>query len=771
MVEKAALGRGFRPVKNAMLSQLVALAIAPLLPPLIPASGGVGVRGVTESDRSGIARIVAPDDPRSLQVPRAARTAAAVVEFDHARFEDFARRGGGLLRDFPLSPSARATLTLVPIQPFSEDAVLERVVERNGRQVRQAAPLSVSGVFLVGSVAGEHDSRAFLAISAAGEFGMIERAGRRFIISSGPFRRGLPTVAFDVSELPDGLIDLGDWRCEALMRPAADGAREEGGEGGIAAAACRQIRIAFDSDEEFLGLFAGNNDAALGYVATLSTALNSIYTRDLNAHMVTSFVRIWPDPPDPWDRTGLVEQLVQLRSRWQTESPAARDMVQLLMGRSLGGGIAWIPGICSSYAYSVASGLSGYFPTPLVNNSMQNWDIMVSAHEIGHGLDMAHTHSLTPPADGCGSSPQDCSVASAGQGTIMSYCHLCGGGLSNIRLQFHADNISQSLAFLDTTACSYTGPAVPPVAVADQAMGFAGLPTDIDVLANDLALNCESIVISAFASTSARGATITRSVGTGPDGRDQLRYALPAGASDGADSFAYTVRDTSGQTATATVAIDARALRTPENPAGTTPSLDARYYAIAGETALPDFTPRTPYAMGSIGQLNYPSTVNTFASSGRADFVGARFAGWLAVPSSGLWTLTVASDEGSRISIGSTVVIDHDGVHEFTEKSGAIALAAGVHAITIDYFERTGPAGLVLSWEGPGVARQVIPAAHFSRGGSTTPADLDHDGRVNSVDIALLLDNWGAANSPYDLTGDGLVTGADLAAVLFAWTG
>jgi len=110
-------------------------------------------------------------------------------------------------------------------------------------------------------------------------------------------------------------------------------------------------------------------------------------------------------------------------------------------------------------------------------------------------------------------------------------------------------------------------------------------------------------------------------------------------------------------------------------------------------------------------------------------------------------------------------------VHEFSERSGSIALAAGLHAITIDYFERTGPAGLVVSWEGPAVSKQVIPASQFYSGGSNLAADLDNDGSVNASDIALILDNWGVPNSPYDLTGDGVVTGADLAVVLFAWTG
>jgi Metallo-peptidase family M12 len=616
-----------------MLSHLVALALTPLIPPSSvsqPQGAASSVELVLDSTAaSKVVKRISTDDPRALRIPRAARPATAAIELDRSLLKSFAEQGGGLLPDVPLGPSAHATLALVPIEPFATDAVVEQVTERNGRPVRRLAPLQATGTFLVGSVAGEPESRAFLCISEAGEFGCIERAGRRFVISSGPYGRGLPTVAFDISELPDGIISMSDWRCEAIEPPASDGFRagEGGGDGGIASTACRQIRVAFDTDEEFLTLFAGNNAAALGYVATLSTALNAIYTRDLNARIVTSYVRIWPDPPDPWDRSGLVDQLVQLRTRWQTESPASRDMVQLLMGRSLGGGIAWVSGICSSYSYSVASGLSGYFPTPLVNNSSQNWDIMVSAHEIGHGLDMSHTHQLLPPVDGCGNSPADCTVASAGQGTIMSYCHLCGGGLTNIRLEFHPDNIAESLAFLGNAPCNYSGPAVPPIAVADSATGFIGLPTRIDVLANELGLNCEALVISAFSATSARGATITRSVGTGPDGRDELQYSLPATAGAGTDTFSYTVRDTSGQTATTSVSVNALALRTPDNPVGTTPALDARYYTIAGETALPDYALRTPYALGAIASLNYPASVNTFASSGRSDFVGARFNG------------------------------------------------------------------------------------------------------------------------------------------------
>lgn len=756
-----------------MLTTLLSLALAPLLAPTAVgtppgAPGWSGTAAVVGSE-ARLVRRLAVDDPRALRIPRAARAATAAVVIDRVRLERLARAGGGLLERVPLGPSAEVDLSLAPIEPFSGDAVLDVVRKRNGRFVTTRSAAHAEGVFLAGSVVGEPDSRAYLAVSPAGEFGFVERAGRRTVFSSGPYGRGLPTVSFEVSELPEGLMNLGEWRCNAIEAP--DSSSDHPSDGGIAAATCRQIRLALDSDEEFLQLFAGNTTAALSYMATLGGALNTIYTRDLNARVAVSYARIWPDPPDPWDRTTLIDQLGQLRTRWETESPAPRDLVQLLMGRSLGGGIAWIPGICSSYSYSVASGITGSFPTPLVNNSAQNWDVMVSAHEIGHGLNMSHTHQLQPPVDGCGLIPQDCSVATAGQGTIMSYCHTCGGGLANIRLEFHQANITQSLNFLSSSACNYGGAALPPVALADRASGFAGYPTQIDVLANEIDLNCEALVISTFSALSSRGATITRSVGTGPGGRDELRYALPAGATAGVDTFSYTARDASGQTATATVTVDAYVPRQPDNPVGATPSLNANYFTITTETALPDFSPRTPYAVGTVAQLNYPATLNTFASSGRSDLVGARFVGWLSVPSTGLWTISSASDEGSRVTIGTSVVVDHDGVHDFTERSGAIALAAGVHALTVDYFERSGLAGLVLSWQGPSVAKQAIPAAQFYHGGSTIPADLNGDGVVNSADIAVLLSAWGATNSPYDLTGDGVVSGADLAVVLFHWTG
>jgi probable HAF family extracellular repeat protein len=52
-----------------------------------------------------------------------------------------------------------------------------------------------------------------------------------------------------------------------------------------------------------------------------------------------------------------------------------------------------------------------------------------------------------------------------------------------------------------------------------------------------------------------------------------------------------------------------------------------------------------------------------------------------------------------------------------------------------------------------------------------SPADLNHDCHTNSIDLVLLLAQWGAASaSAADFNGDGVVGPADLAALLAEWT-
>ena len=240
------------------------------------------------------------------------------------------------------------------------------------------------------------------------------------------------------------------------------------------------------------------------------------------------------------------------------------------------------------------------------------WDIMVTAHELGHNVGSPHTHDYCPtPPDQCAPSGYfgSCQTAQVcvSNGTIMSYCHTCSGGMSNIVLNFHQLCIDSIGSYM-TSSCNRTAGATPALAIDDSFAAVQGVTIDIDPLANDVLSNCETITFSQLPTTSTRGATLTRLVGAGPGGRDLVRYAAPT-AVTGVDTFQYSVREASGGiSALATVSMRVAALRQPDNPFGDVPALDTAYYSLTSPSVLPDFGTLTPYRSDVVPQINYPST-------------------------------------------------------------------------------------------------------------------------------------------------------------------
>jgi signal transduction histidine kinase len=71
---------------------------------------------------------------------------------------------------------------------------------------------------------------------------------------------------------------------------------------------------------------------------------------------------------------------------------------------------------------------------------------------------------------------------------------------------------------------------------------------------------------------------------------------------------------------------------------------------------------------------------------------------------------------GTGLRLGTRgAVVDNDGVHNMVEKSGAVYLKAGLNPIQVEWFNGVEKYGLKVEYEGPGLARQMVPDAVLFR--------------------------------------------------------
>ena len=374
----------------------------------------------------------AASDLSSPLIPQAEQTTPHATTFtlDQEGYQALLGVQSVVMTDFVLADGVEATLRLSRRNVFAPGA--ELLLMTDDGEVRLEQPeMAMFG----GYIDGDPDSTVFLSFSPFGVEGFIDAMGQTWIISSGAYADELPIAIFNLTALPEGIINWAEFQCNAdqldqNMRPIDP----QGGQSPRGVGGCFNIDFAIETDQEYLGIFSGNQIAANTYLATLWGAMTEIYTRDVNTTLTVVWTRLWTTT-DPWNSGNTTDQLFQYRDYWQANMGSVqRDLGHFISGRGLGGGVAWLPGICGGqFAYGLSANMNGFFPYPIQNNSSQNWDLMVVSHEIGHNVGAPHTHQATPVIDGCGNG--NCNVGQ--NGTIMSYCHTCPGGMSNVRMEFH----------------------------------------------------------------------------------------------------------------------------------------------------------------------------------------------------------------------------------------------------------------------------------------------------------------------------------------------
>jgi hypothetical protein len=366
------------------------------------------------------------------------------------------------LRGFRLAGGGRLAL------PQADGADLEVVLERfdvlaPGAVVTLTGeggpvPYRLDLTFFRGHVAGEPGSLAVFAMGSGRVTGRIRRDSGWLLVAplgpgsgaeeSEPGHVVVPEA--DLPAPPETAFDCpSDERTQAATPvPAGLPLLPADVEATTARLVCD---VALDCDHDFFVKEASDSARAVAYALVMLGTTSVVYEREINVTLRASYLNLWMTPSDPYSATTLDDQLTEFKNYWvANRAGVGRDLAQLVSGRSLGGGIAWIGSLCStSYGYSVISNLTG---SNLYPTNVTTWDINVMAHELGHNFGSRHTHNCWWQANGyapsgalldsCYTAEGSCYAGTVGftpadLGTIMSYCHLLGGE-NHIRLDFHA---------------------------------------------------------------------------------------------------------------------------------------------------------------------------------------------------------------------------------------------------------------------------------------------------------------------------------------------
>jgi cysteine-rich repeat protein len=375
-------------------------------------------------------------------LPSSARGIARVqsLALDTGALTALRASSSATLTEFPLGADGDATLTVERFEPFTAGA--RAVVMEAGGPRTLSLP---DQQYYRGRVAGDDGSLVVLVAAADTARGFVSTGGTiyRFGRDETGVHRSWALRDADPSVFPGPGTYCAYGAYDDLL--AGHGGRT-GTTAGVASSPPPILgysptllaQIAIETDEELLALF-GSTDDTLLYLADLAAAVSAIYDADTDVRIKFTFIRLW-STLDPWTATTTLDMLLEVQDYWQTnEGATPRDVTHFVSGKGVIGGIAYLDVLCDpDYGYGVST-VFGEFD---VMNPDDTWDVVVMAHELGHNFGSVHTHCYMPPLDECynGEADDGCWAGAEsvpmGGGTIMSYCHLLGGGMSNVNLTF-----------------------------------------------------------------------------------------------------------------------------------------------------------------------------------------------------------------------------------------------------------------------------------------------------------------------------------------------
>lgn len=119
---------------------------------------------------------------------------------------------------------------------------------------------------------------------------------------------------------------------------------------------------------------------------------------------------------------------------------------------------------------------------------------------------------------------------------------------------------------------------------------------------------------------------------------------------------------------------------------------------------------QTDNLIPKVSGISHEFTVHILDSLSNSESLYVALKSYIYITSEGDYTFYTRSDDGSRLSLDSTPVVDNDGDHGILERGGTLYLKPGWHEIKVDYFNAGGGFFLEVLFKGPDTPRQIIPA-------------------------------------------------------------
>ncbi|MEO0651211.1 MAG: M12 family metallo-peptidase, partial [Planctomycetota bacterium] len=306
------------------------------------------------------------------------------------------------------------------------DVQLERIpIERMqfGFQVDgEPAPGLIDGLDLsvwTGEVVGQPESEVVLSFSNRGVRGWIADGAELTHLLAEPDEQGDWNASRTLVVGDTQLRSLGvenSFRCGSgeLAREATpsgklpQAAASYAGGGTI----LRECSLAIETDYQLNQVFGGDLTAEAAHITSLLAAGSQRYIEQIGTVLTYPYIQFYTTPDDPWSTPdnggGSIDMLNEFVGAWEGNVPDGAIVGHMLSGANLGGGVAYLNGICDTSqttSFAVSGNLDGQTPFPITVGPF-NWEFIVFTHETGHNFGSPHTHSYCPPVDQCSSGCQ-----------------------------------------------------------------------------------------------------------------------------------------------------------------------------------------------------------------------------------------------------------------------------------------------------------------------------------------------------------------------------